>query len=169
MFRFDLTKLAKEKFYDAKNSIKIWDVDVSNIVVSRLIKTKTNYKYLIRYLDEVITTLVLTLPETGGYAKTFKDKDGNKDNELMFLRIDDKKLLEKYEVIWTKIDYLKKIKLYALLVYDDRYIKHKEIMHGDKVYMNIPSLNVPEYGVECESLTVISIDSLLVHENKYCL
>ena len=28
---------------------------------------------------------------------------------------------------------------------------------------------MPEYGVECESLTVISIDSLLVHENKYYL
>ena len=108
MFRFDLTKLAKEKFYDTKNSIKIWDVDVSNIVVSRLIKTKTNYKYLIRYLGEVITTLVLTLPKMGGYVKTFKDKDGNKDNELMFLRIDDKKLLEKYKVIWTKIEDLKK-------------------------------------------------------------
>ena len=42
-------------------------------------------------------------------------------------------------------------------------------MYGDKVYINIPGLNVPEYGVECESLTVISIDSLLVHESKYCL
>ena len=42
-------------------------------------------------------------------------------------------------------------------------------MYGDKVYINIPGLNVPEYGVECESLTVISIDSLLVHENKYYL
>ena len=34
----------------------------------------------------------------------------------MFLRIDDKKLLEKYEVIWTKIEDFKKIKLNALLV-----------------------------------------------------
>ena len=108
MLRFGPTKLAKENFYDAKNSIKIWDVDVSNIVVSRLIKTKTNYKYSIRYLDEVITKLVLTLSETGGYIKTFKENDGNKDNELMFLRIDDKKLLEKYKVIWTKIEDLKK-------------------------------------------------------------
>ena len=63
----------------------------------------------------------------------------------------------------------KKKKLNVLLVYDDKFIKPKEIMYGDKVYINIPGLNVPEYGVECESLTVISIDSLLVHENKYYL
>ena len=26
---------------------------------------------------------------------------------------------------------------------------------------------MPEYGIECESFTIISIDSLLVYENKY--
>ena len=30
-------------------------------------------------------------------------------------------------------------------------------------------MNVPEDGVECESFTIISIDSVLVYENKYYL
>ena len=51
-------------------------------------------------------------------------------------------------------------------VYDDRYIKTKIRTYGDKVYTNFRGLYVPQ---ECESFTVISIDSLLVYENKYYL
>ena len=40
-------------------------------------------------------------------------------------RIDDEKLLEKYKAIWSKIEDLKNIKLNALPVCDDRYIKIK--------------------------------------------
>ena len=40
------------------------------------------------------------------YVKTFKVKDGDKDesNKLLSFRIDHKKLLEKYKIIWTKIE-----------------------------------------------------------------
>ena len=40
------------------------------------------------------------------YVKTFKVKDGDKDesNKLLSFRIDHKKLLEKYRIIWTKIE-----------------------------------------------------------------
>ena len=50
-----------------------------------------------------------------GYVKTFKVKDGNKDenNKLMSFRIDDEKLLEKYKAIWTRIEDLKNIELNA--------------------------------------------------------
>ena len=41
--------------------------------------------------------------------------------------------------------------------------------YSDKVYTNFCGLNVPEDDMECESFTVISIDSLLVYENKYYL
>ena len=47
--------------------------------------------------------------------------------------------------------------------------KTKIRAHGDKVYTNFLPLNVPEDDVECKSFTVISIDSLLVSENKYYL
>ena len=41
--------------------------------------------------------------------------------------------------------------------------------YGDKVYTNFRGLNVSEHDIECEPFTVISIDSLLVYENKYYL
>ena len=44
-----------------------------------------------------------------GFVKTFKikERDRDKNNNLMSFRIDDEKLLEKYEAIWTKIEDLK--------------------------------------------------------------
>ena len=41
------------------------------------------------------------MPKTSRYAKTFKVKEEDKDknNKLMSFRIDDEKLLEKYEAI----------------------------------------------------------------------
>ena len=48
-------------------------------------------------------------------------------------------------------------------------IKTKIRKYGDKVYTNIRGLNVSEDDIESESSAVISIDSLLVYENKFCL
>ena len=52
----------------------------------------------------------------------------------------------------------------ALLFYDDRYIKTKIRTHGDKVYTDFRGLNVPEDSEECESFTIISIDSFLFYD-----
>ena len=49
MLKYGETKLAKEKIYVAKNLINTWDVNVENIVFSKLVETKTNSKYLIGY------------------------------------------------------------------------------------------------------------------------
>ena len=38
MLRFGETKIAKEMFYAAKKPIKIWDVNVDNIVILKLVK-----------------------------------------------------------------------------------------------------------------------------------
>ena len=54
----------------------------------------------------------------------------------MSLDIDDNMLLEKYKVIWTKIEDLKDIELNALPVYDNRYTKTKIRKYGDTVYDN---------------------------------
>ena len=59
---------------------------------------------MIGYLGRLIRQLVLILPKTSGYVKTFKVKD--KKNKLMSFR-NDEKLLEKYKTIWTKIEDLK--------------------------------------------------------------
>ena len=49
MLIFGETKVAKEEFYDAKQPIKIWDVDVNYIVISKLVETKKNSKCFIGY------------------------------------------------------------------------------------------------------------------------
>ena len=41
-------------FYTAKIPIKTCDVNDNNIVISKLVKTKTNSRYLERYLDKAI-------------------------------------------------------------------------------------------------------------------
>ena len=87
----------------------------------------------------------------------------------MSFRIDDKNLLENYKIIWTKMEGLKNTELNAVPVYDDRYIKAKIRTYRDKVYSNFHGLILPEDDIEYEFFAAISIDSLLVHENKYYL
>ena len=112
--KFGKTEIAKQKFYATKKPIKIWHANVNNIVISKLVKTKTNSKYLVGYLDKDIRPLVLIIPKMSGYVKTFKVED--KINKLLPFCIDDEKLLEKYKAIWLKIADLKNIKLNALPV-----------------------------------------------------
>ena len=52
-----------------EKTYKILDVNVDNIVISKLVKTKTNSKYLIGYLGKVIRPLVLIMPKMSGYVR----------------------------------------------------------------------------------------------------
>ena len=71
--------------------------------------------------------------------------------------------------MWTKIVDLKNNELNALRVFDNRYIKNKIRIYDDKGYTSFRGLNAPEDDVESESFTVISVDFLLLHKNKYYL
>ena len=107
MVRLGERGITKEKFYAAKIPIKTWDFNVENIVISKLVKTKNNSKYLIGIkFDKAIRPLDFIMPKMSGYVKTFRVKEGDQDknNELMSFCIDDEKLLEKYKAIWTKIE-----------------------------------------------------------------
>ena len=84
-------------FCAAKRPIKFWDVNVDDIVISKLVKIKINSKYLIGYLDKTIRPLVLKMPKMSGYVKTFKVKEDN--NKLISFRIDNEKLLDKHKAI----------------------------------------------------------------------
>ena len=64
--------IAKEKFYAAIKGIKIWDASVDNIVISKLIETKTNSKYFVGYWDKVIRPLVLIMPKMSEYVEIIK-------------------------------------------------------------------------------------------------
>ena len=48
-------------------------------------------------------------------------------------------------------------------------IKTKMRTYGDKAYANFRDLNMPEDNIESGSITVISIDPLLLCKNKYYL
>ena len=73
--RFGEKETAKEKFYAAKKPIKIWDVNVDNIVISKLIETKTNSKYLVWIkFEKAIRPLVLILPEISDMLRHLKLK-----------------------------------------------------------------------------------------------
>ena len=102
MLRFGETKVTKEKFFAAKKPIKTWVVNIDNIVILKLVKTKSNSKYLTGYIDRDIRPLILIMPKIGGYVKTFKVKDGDKDknNKLVYFRIDGEMILEKHKAIW---------------------------------------------------------------------
>ena len=60
-------------------TINICDVNVDNIVTSKLIETKTNSRYLIGIkFDKAIRSLVLIMPKMSGYVKIFKVEDWKK-------------------------------------------------------------------------------------------
>ena len=69
---------------------------MDNIVISKLIETKADYKYLIQHLGKV-----LILPKMSGYVKTFKIKD--KNNKLIIVLINYEKLLEKYKLFRLRL------------------------------------------------------------------
>ena len=62
MLRFGETLVVKERILQCKKK-KNWDDYVNNIVISKLVETKKNSRYLIGYLDKVISPLVLILPK----------------------------------------------------------------------------------------------------------
>ena len=132
MLRFGETKVTEKNSW-CKKTYKISEINVDNIVISKTVKTKTNFKYLIGYLVKAIKPFVLIMSKMNWYVKTFKvkDRDKNKNNKLMSSHTDDEKLLQKYKAIWTKIEDLKNIELNALPVYDDRYIKTQLRRKGD--------------------------------------
>ena len=81
MVRFGERETTKEKFYAAKKPIRICDINADNILISKLSKTKTNFNYLIGYLNKAITPLVLIISKMSGCIKIFKVKDGDKDKK----------------------------------------------------------------------------------------
>ena len=72
-----------------KKTIRICNVYVNDIVISKLVETENNSKYLIGNLDKVIRPLVLILIKLNGYVKIFKvkvaDKDKNKKHMVIKL------------------------------------------------------------------------------------
>ena len=67
-----IREMAKEKVLCYKKPIKIWDVNVDTTVISKLVKTKTNSKYLIGHLGKAVRSMVLIMLKMSRYVETFK-------------------------------------------------------------------------------------------------
>ena len=75
MLRFGEREIEKETFYSSKKPTNIWYVNINKIVISKLVKTKANSKYLIGIkIDKAIRALILILPKISGYVQTLDVK-----------------------------------------------------------------------------------------------
>ena len=139
-----------------KQRKKNWNVDVDNIVTTKLVDSKFNSKYLIGYLDKIVRSLALILLKMSEYVNTFKFKFGDTDNLLQKAMISYQKTRKPFELKLKT----EKIELNALPVLDNRYTKIKIRTYGNDFYTNFRGLIV----LECESFAIISIDSLPVYK-----
>ena len=101
-----ISKKKKKNFYKNKKVIKIDDIDVNQILVSKEkpYGSKNNFKYFIGYNDDdVIALLYMTLPEMIGYVRKFEG------SRTMSFKISDSKLLKK-----STIKYGKELKNYQI-------------------------------------------------------
>ena len=83
MVKFGKTEIANEKLHAAKN-IKFWYANVDNMVISKLVKTKTKSKYLIGYFAKDIRPLVLIMPKMNEYVKVCKVEDKQKSSGFLY-------------------------------------------------------------------------------------
>ena len=104
--------------------IKIDNIYVNKILVFKeeLYGTKNSFKYFIGYNnDDVIRPLYIKLPQMIGYGRSCKSK------MAMSFKVNDDKLLKKYNQIWKKVKSILKIKFDSEPVYGDneKYTKTK--------------------------------------------
>ena len=86
---YQLAKKYSQKLFYTTIMVKIGKTEIAKDSYSynNIVKTKTNSKYSIEYLDKDIRPLVLIRPTMSGCVKAFKVED--KNNKLMSFRVDD--------------------------------------------------------------------------------
>ena len=142
------------------------DIDVNKTLVSKKESycTKRSSKYFIGYNDgDVIRPLCIILPQMIGYVKHFDS------NKTMSFKVSANKLLKKYNKIWEEISILLNIKFDSEPVYDDndKYIKTKIKIYGDRVNTNFQSKKVPKENASYKCLTLIMLDSVIRANKKF--
>ena len=140
---FEDKEINKSNFYKNKILYKIEDIDINNILVSEKESygTKNSLKYFIGYNDDdVIRPLCIKLPQVIGYIKSF---DSNKP---ISFKVSDNKLLKKYNKIWERFSNLMNTEFDSEPVYgdNDKYIKTKIKLYGDKVNTNFQGKKIPK-------------------------
>ena len=159
-------KNKKSIFYKNKKLFNIHDIDVNKILVSKeeSYGTKNLFKYFIGYCDDdIIRPLCITLPQMIGYVKNFNS------NKTMSLKVEDNKLLKKYDKIWGIISDLLNIEFDSEPVYggNDKYMQTKIKMYEDKVNTNFQSKGVPREDASYKCLSLIMLESVIRVSKKY--
>ena len=163
---FDDKNINKSSFYKNKKIFSLNDIDVNKILVSKKESygTKNSSKYFIGYNGgDVIRRLYIILPQMIGYVKHFSS------NKTMSFKVNDYKLLKKYNKIWELISNLLNIKFDSQPVYGDgdKYIKTKIKVYGDRVNTNFQGKKVPKENASYKCLSLIMLDSVIRANKKY--
>ena len=81
-------------------------------------------------------------------------------NKTMSFKVIDSKLLEKYTQIWKKVKGFLNIKFSSEPIYEDndKYIKKKIKLYGDKVDANFHYKKLPKQNIPCKCLSLIRED-----------
>ena len=101
-----MTKVSKEViFTKGKKLFKIEDVDIDKILGSRKEPYGTNksIKCFISNNDDVIRPLCITIPPIIEYTKCF---DSHKTCQAISFKINDNKLLKRYNKVWERVSNL---------------------------------------------------------------
>ena len=98
-----------------------------------------------------------------GYVRKFEG------NTTMSFKINDSKLLKKYNQIWKKVEKLLKINFISEPIYgdNDKYIKTKIKIYGGSVNTNFQDKKMPKEKAPCNCLSIIMLDSVIKAKKKY--
>ena len=98
-----------------------------------------------------------------GYVRKFEC------NTTMSFKINDSKLLKKYNQIWKKVEKLLKINFNSEPIYgdNDKYIKTKIKIYGGSVNTNFQGKKMSKEKAPCKSLSIIMLDSVVKAKKKY--
>ena len=89
----------------------------------------------------------------------------------MSFKVNDNKLLKKYNKIWEKISNILDIKFDSQPVYGDgdKSIKTKIKMYGDRVNTNFQGKKVPKENASYKCLSLTMLDSAIRANKKFYL
>ena len=98
-----------------------------------------------------------------GFLKHFDN------NKKMSFQVIDNKLLKRYNKIWGKVNSLMNIKFDSEPAYgdNDKYIKTKIKLYGDKVNTSFQGKKVPKENASYKCLSLIMLDSDIRVNKKY--
>ena len=100
-----------------------------------------------------------------GYAKCFYS------NKTVYCKVSDNKLLKKHNKIWARVSNLLSTKFDSEPVYgdNDKYIKTKIKLYGDKITTNFQGKKIPKENASYKCLSLIMLDSAIRANKKYIL